>query len=65
MPHKYNRAHVSIFDTVYQRAEKWRKHFKMSRSDFYNEAVFMHCNNMVRWYPQVEVEWNKQGGRNV
>ena len=60
--HREVKTTVRVYDTIYDRAEYWRKKEGVaiadnnndcnSRSAFYCEAVFMHCNNLAKWYPQ-------------
>ena len=50
--HKHIRTVVTIYDSVYERAEKWRQEFDMSRSQFYSEAVQMQCIRFMKDYPE-------------
>ena len=59
--HKEIKVTVRVFDTVYDRAEYWRKKLGAgladangdwhSRSAFYAEAIFLHCNRLAQSYP--------------
>lgn len=51
--HRRIQTAVTIFDSVYDRAEKWRQELGMGRSEFYNEAVHMHCLSLARDYPDI------------
>lgn len=67
MPHNEIKVEVAIFDTVFDRAEYWRKALgNISRSKFYDEAVFMHCNHLSGWYPKLkegEIEYLNNLGK--
>ena len=66
MPHTNKKAVVQIFDVVYDRAEYYRKELQLSRSKFYEDAVFIYVNNMRKWYPKMkdgEVDYIQHKGK--
>lgn len=51
MPHKDISVGVEIFDTQHDRAEYWYRWLKVSRSEFYTDAVKQYCYQFEKQFP--------------
>jgi hypothetical protein len=52
MPHKDISVGVKVFDTQHDRAEYWYRWLKISRSEFYTDAIKQYCYQLEKQFPK-------------